>query len=143
MSKHGENPKPNGSPFACSAQGHPAQRVPSTYYCSFLFCTPHWRPLFTAFLSSLLVDKMSSILLPKGSPVQGSRETLHATQTGAGVRSLLFPPLSLISFTLRGGGRDCLTNDPPKPREVNAVISKPHFIGRYTTFHAAVREEIV
>lgn len=93
---------------------------PTAHFCS----APHIRgTFFTTFLASLLVAKMSSAHLPRSSPVQDSRETPHTTHSEARVRILPFPPLCLINSTLRGGGRDCLTNDPPKPREVEEVIS--------------------
>lgn len=59
---------------------------------------------FTTFLAFLLVNKMSSTHLPRSSPVQGSRETLHATYSGAGVRSLPFPPLCLTTPHWEGEG---------------------------------------
>lgn len=93
-------------------------------------------PFFTAFLSSLLFDKMR-----QPSPRQQRSPPCYSLRG----RSKEFVIPTTVSYQLgTERRREGLSHQwPTKTKRGDAVISEPQFIGRYTTLHAAVREEIV
>lgn len=144
MPKCGANPKkqesPNHSPglhreLLLEGLPPPTADFPSSAHTGDTF--------LTLCISSSPDDKVNNVHLPSHSPFQGSKETHHTTHSEAGVRSSLFPPLTLLSFTARQAQGDCPTTDPLKPKEVNAEICKHQLTGRCTMFPPAVRAEVI